>query len=397
MRTSGEVDVYNLIYMTKILLVANVAKEHVNKFHIPTIKYLQSKGWQVDVACFVDAEVPAGDNVYNMCWRRSPFTCGTFKGIKELKALIAKEKYDIVYCHTPVGGLVARFAARSFRKEGVKVVYCAHGLHFYKGAPLVSWLLFYPMERLMAKMTDMFITINPEDYERVKKEFNKKMQVEMIHGIGVNFDRLKIDNTRNVRKIYRAELHIPDEANVLIYVAEILKNKNQQMLIHTLKEMHNKGRKAYLLLPGPNHSKGEYQKLADDLGLHNYVKFLGWRSDIGQLMAASDICVASSIREGFGINLVEAQYCHLPVVAVTNRGHRAIIKNGENGYLIPMNDFKMMAEKVMYLLDNKEKYNYLANIDVTEYESEKIAATIYEYLSRFIEEKHTDVEANFRT
>lgn len=370
--------------MTKVLLVANVAKEHVNKFHIPTIKYLQSKGWQVDVACSVDAEVPAGDHVYNMSWKRSPFTLGTFKGIKELKALIAKGDYDIVYCHTPVGGMVARFAARSFRKEGVKVVYCAHGLHFYKGASLVNWLLFYPMEKWMAKMTDMFITINPEDYERVKKDFNPEMQVEMIHGIGVNFDRLDIENPKNVRKIYRAELHIPDEAEVLIYVAEILKNKNQQMLIHALKEMHDKGRKAYLLLPGPNHSKGEYQKLAEELGLHEYVRFLGWRSDIGQLMAASDICVASSIREGFGINLVEAQYCHLPVVAVTNRGHRAIIKDGENGYLIPMNDSKMMAEKVMYVLDNKDEYDRLANIDVTAYKSESIAETIYGYLSRFV-------------
>ena len=369
--------------MTKILLVANVAKEHINKFHIPTIKYFQSKGWQVDVACSLDEEVPAGTNVYNMSWKRSPFTWGSFKGIKELKALIAKEKYDIIYCHTPVGGMVARFAARSFRKDGVKVVYCAHGLHFYKGASLVNWLIFYPMEKWMAKMTDMFITINPEDYERVKKRFNKGMQVEMIHGIGVNFSRLDIDNPRNVRKIYRAELHIPDEAKVLIYVAEILKNKNQQMLIYALKEMHEKGWNAYLLLPGPNHSNGEYQKLVDNLGLQEYVKFLGWRSDIGQLMAASDICVASSIREGFGINLVEAQYCHLPVVAVDNRGHRAIIKDGEKGYLIPLNNYKMMAEKVMFVLDNKEEYDHLSNIDVSVYKSENIAATIFKCLQRF--------------
>lgn len=370
--------------MTKVLLVANVAKEHVNKFHIPTIKFLQSKGWIVDVACSVDTEVPAGNHVYNMSWKRSPFTLGVFKGIKELKALIAKEKYDIVYCHTPVGGMVARLAARSFRKMGVKVVYCAHGLHFYKGASLVNWLLFYPIEKWMATFTDMFITINPEDYERVKSDFNKDMQVEMIHGIGVNFNRLDLKEPKNVRKIYRADLRIPNDAAVLIYVAEILKNKNQQMLIHALKKMHDKGRNAYLLLPGPNHSKGEYQRLADELGLHEYVRFLGWRSDIGQLMAASDICVASSIREGFGINLVEAQYCHLPVVAVTNRGHRAIIKDGENGYLIPMNDSKMMAERVLQILENQEEYNRLANIDVRQYSAEYIAATIYEYLSRFV-------------
>lgn len=370
----------NNTHKPKLLLVANVAKEHVNKFHIPTIKYLMSKGWLVDVACSVDAKVPVGDNIYHMSWKRSPFTPKTFIGIKELKRLIEKNDYDIIYCHTPVGGLVARIAAHSARKKGTKVVYCGHGLHFYKGAPLVNWLVFYPMEKWMATMTDMFITINPEDYERVKKDFNQKMKVRMIHGIGVNFARLNIGNREEVRKKYRMKLEIPNDGEVLIYVAEILKNKNQQMLIHTLKELHDKGRKMYLLLPGPDHSNGEFNKLAEKLGLREYVKFLGWRSDIGQLMAASDICVASSIREGFGINLVEAQYCHLPVVAVTNRGHRAIIKDGKNGFLVPMNDSKTMAERVLQVMNNKELYHRLANVDVEQYECESIAKTIYKYL-----------------
>lgn len=370
----------------KILLVANVAKEHVNKFHIPTIKYLMSKGWQVDVACSMDAEIPAGDHKYGMSWKRNPFTPNTFKGIKELKKLIVDNNYDIIYCHTPVGGLVSRIAARRARKKGTKVVYCAHGLHFFDGAPLINWLIFYPMEKWMAKMTDMFITINPEDYARVKKNFNHKMSVKMIHGIGVNFERLNIENPKNVRKKYRAELGIPQDAEVAIYVAEILKNKNQQMLIRTIKELHDRGRMMYLLLPGPDHSKGEFQKLSVELGMKDYVRFLGWRSDIGQLMAASDICLASSLREGFGINLVEAQYCHLPVVAVTNRGHRAIIKDGENGLLIPMNDYKKMADSILKVMDDKGLYNRLANVNVDEYKCENIAQTIYQYMQEIIKE-----------
>lgn len=370
----------------KILLVANVAKEHVNKFHIPTIKYLMSKGWQVDIACSVDSNIPAGNHVYNMSWKRSPFTLNTFKGIKELKVLISENDYDIIYCHTPVGGLVSRIAARSARKKGVKVVYCAHGLHFFDGAPLINWLVFYPLEKIMAKMTDMFITINPEDYERVKKNFNKKLIVKLINGIGVNFDRLNVLNKEHIRLQYREQLGIPHRAEVLIYVAEILKNKNQQMLVRTLKELHDRGRNMYLLLPGPDHSKGEFSELACNLGLADYVKFLGWRSDIGELLVASDIYVASSIREGFGINLVEAQYCHLPVVAVTNRGHRAIIKDGYNGFLVPMNDSKMMANRVIQLLDDKSLYNSFANINVEEYKCENIAKTIYDCLQEVVKE-----------
>lgn len=366
--------------MIKILLVANVAKEHVNKFHIPTIKYLQTHGWQVDIACSVDADIPAGDNIYSMSWKRNPFTFKTIIGICELRELINRNDYDIIYCHTPVGGLVARLAARDARKKGAKVVYCAHGLHFFDGAPLINWLLFYPVEKWLAKLTDMCITINPEDYLRVKRCFNPKMYVGMIRGIGVNFNRLHVTNPEDVRRKYREQLHVPQEAEVLIYVAEISKNKNQQMLIRALKELHNKGRKMYLLLIGPDHTRGEYHKLAEEIGLNDYVKFLGWRSDIGQLMAASDLCVASSIREGFGINLVEAQYCHLPVVAVSNRGHRTIIKDDENGLLVPMNDYRSMAEKVLKVMDDKTLYHRLSNINVEKYECDNIAKCIYDYL-----------------
>ena len=366
--------------MVKILLVANVAKEHVNKFHIPTIKYLKEKGWMVDVACSVDAPVPFCDHLYNMSWKRSPFSFGTLKGIIELKLLISQNCYDIVYCHTPVGGLVARLAARYARKKGLKVVYCAHGLHFYKGAPLLNWLVFYPIEKWLATMTDMFITINPEDYEIVSKKFNHKMEVRMIHGIGVNFGRLDVDNYDNVRKIYRDLLGIPQYAKVLIYVAEIIKNKNQQMLIRMLQFLHDRGDHYYLLLPGPDHSAGELYEMVSEFGLSGYVKFLGWRNDIGNLMAASDLCVASSIREGFGINLIEAQYCHLPVVAVENRGHRAIIRDGENGFLVPMNDYKKMAERVIQVLTDRDLYSRFANIDLEMYKSETVASTLYGYL-----------------
>lgn len=369
----------------KILLVANVAKEHVNKFHIPTIKYLQAKGWQVDVACSVDTEIPAGDHVYPMSWKRNPFTFKTIVGIRELKKLIDLNDYDIIYCHTPVGGLVARLAARDARKKGTKVVYCVHGLHFFDGAPWINWLLFYPIEKWMSKMTDMCITINPEDYSRVKKCFNPKMQVGMIRGIGVNFARLNVANREDVRKTYREQLCIPQEADVLIYVAEICRNKNQQMLIRALKELHNNDRKMYLLLVGPDHTRGMYHKYAEELGLKDYVKFLGWRSDIGQLMTASDICVASSIREGFGINLVEAQYCHLPVVAVSNRGHRTIIKDGENGLLVPLNHYREMTEKVLTVMDDKALYHRMSNINVEEYECNNIAKNIYKYLQAVVE------------
>lgn len=364
----------------KVLLVANVAKEHVLKFHVPTIRRLRSMGWEVDVACKADADIPDASHVYSMSWERSPFTLQTFKGVRELKRILREHQYDIVYSHTPVGGLVARFAARKFRKNGLKVVYCAHGLHFFKGAPFINWLLYYPMEKLMAEFTDMFITINSEDYALVKERFNPRMSVKLIDGIGVNFNRLNIRNKDEVRKTYRKQLNIPDDAIVLIYVAEILKNKNQSMLISTLDLLRKREIDCWLLLPGPDHQNGEFKRLAEELGVSEYVKFLGWRSDVGELLATSDIYVASSIREGFGINLVEAQYAGLPVVASSNRGHRTIIRDGENGFLVELNDNETMANRIEQIIKNPSTRQMLTDVDVSSYTCEAVAGTIEQFL-----------------
>ena len=366
----------------KILFVANVAKEHINKFHIPTINCFKENGWEVHVACSGDARIPGCDKQYDMCWKRSPFTYKTLKGVWDLKKIIHSEKYDIIYCHTPVGGLVARLAAKPSRKYGTKVVYCAHGLHFYKGAPLINWLLYYPLEKIMAKFTDCFITINKEDYDRVRNNFNKKLEVRLIPGIGVNFERLKIKNINEVRKKYRESFGVTDNTTVLIYVAELLKNKNQQMLINTLKFLIDRGEDVFLVLPGPDHANGKLQKYAEKMGVNDYVKFLGWRSDIGELLYASDICVASSIREGFGINLVEAMYCNLPVVAVVNRGHKMIINDGENGFLVELGDFKKMGDKIELLIHDDSMKAKMSNLDVSKYDCNVVAKNIYEIISK---------------
>lgn len=366
----------------KILLVANVGRGHVNKFHIPTIQYLQAQNWQVDVACSVDEPIEAGDNIYAMCWKRSPFTFKTIQGIFQLKKLIAKNNYDIIYCHTPVGGVISRLAVALLRGKKPQVAYFAHGLHFFKGAPLLNWLLYYPIEKLMSYFTNLFITINPEDYNLVRKHFNQKMKVALINGIGVDFNRLKIDNREAIRQEYRTQLNIPQDAIALIYVAEVSKNKNQEMLIRLVENMNKQSNhNVYLLLAGSLNENGAYIKLANQLGIKDKIRFLGWRKDIAQLMNTADICVASSIREGFGINLIEAQYCHLPIVAVSNRGHNTIIKDGENGFLVPLNDYHAMQEKVELLINDKNLYHKMANINVEKYQSSNIIKELYHLLS----------------
>jgi len=362
----------------KILFVANVAKEHILKFHIPTIKHFKEEGWQVDVACAGDEEVPYCDHQFHTSWKRSPFTFKTFRGIRELKKILASEHYDIVYCHTPVGGLVARMAAKKARKNGTKVIYFAHGLHFFKGASPVNWLTFYPIEKYLAHKTDVFFALNNEDYDFVTKDFCKSLTVRQVPGVGADFSRLDVEDKAAVRAAYRRELGIPEDAPVLIYVAELIKNKNQPMLIDALRVVREKHPQAVLLLVGPEHDNGTVKAYAEKQGLQDTVKLLGWRSDIGKLMAASDIYVASSLREGFPINLLEAQYCGLPVVATKNRGHVTPIVHGENGFLVDIGDHEAMALYIDTLLTDPAVYEKLSSVDVSRYECHRIAKELYD-------------------
>lgn len=362
----------------KILFVANVAKEHICKFHIPSIKKFKTQGWIVDVASKWDAEVPFVDHQYGMPWNRSPFSMGTIKGALMLRKIIKRERYDIIYCHTPVGGFVGRVAGVGLN---VKIVYCAHGLHFYKGAPWVNWLVYYPVEKLLALITDAIITINDEDYKNVARRFRNGVKVFRIPGIGVDFSRLVLPPHLTSRTQLRNRYNIPDKAWVLIYVAELIQNKNQSMLIDSLKKLLQSDINAYLILLGPEHDNGYYKKYSRKMGVQERVIFTGWQTDIAQFMYMSDICVASSIREGFGINLIEAMFCHLPVVATDNRGHRSIISNGENGFLVPIGDSMQMAERVLEIIGNPGLFDRLSHIGVDEFQCDRVADTIYKLIS----------------
>ena len=122
--------------------------------------------------------------------QRSPFKRNNINAYRELKEIIDQNNYKIIHCHTPMGGVLARLAARKARKNGTKVIYTAHGFHFCKGAPLANWLLYYPIEKTLAHFTDCLITINTEDYQLAKRRF-KAEKIEHVHGVGVNTDIFK--------------------------------------------------------------------------------------------------------------------------------------------------------------------------------------------------------------
>ena len=185
--------------MRRLIIVANVSKEHIRKFHIPFIVRMRKEGWRVDVACRMDAPIPECNNAYDLPCDRNPFHGRLGKSIKLLRIILKDNQYDAVICNTITGSIITRIAAKPLRKKGLKVLYVNHGLHFFTGAPISRWIMGYPIEKALAPLTDVMITINSSDYQMAKKHL-KPGAIERIHGIGVNLERFRSCNVTDAEK-----------------------------------------------------------------------------------------------------------------------------------------------------------------------------------------------------
>jgi glycosyltransferase EpsD len=340
--------------MKKKVLFCATVDYHFKAFHLPYLQWFKDQGWEVHVAASGKMKLPYVDQKYDIPIQRSPIHKTNIFAYKELKKLIEKNNYQIIHCHTPMGGVLARLAARSARKKGTKVMYTAHGFHFCKGAPLLNWLIYYPIERVLSRYTDSLITINQEDFQLATNHRFQAGNISHVHGVGVNTERFKPVNTQLKSQI-RKQFGYKDTDFLMFYAAEFNKNKNQQLLIRTLEFLKEQVPNARLLLAGEGALLRECQKLAVQLGVDKMVDFLGFRNDIELLLKICDVAVGSSLREGLPVNIMEAMACGLPVVATENRGHRELIKNQHNGWIIEQQNAAEFADRLITLGRNQEK------------------------------------------
>ena len=314
----------------KILYVATV-DSHIRAFHLPYLKMMQEKGWETHVATNGKEKIPFCDHRHTICMERSPFKPNNLRAIKQMKQLLEKEHFDIIHCHTPMGSVVTRLAAKKARKNGTRIIYTAHGFHFYTGAPLINWLLFYPVEWYLAKYTDTLITINHEDYNRAKKKFSKRCHdIQYVPGVGINPKKFDFKMTEKEKHELRTSLRLKDDDFVMICVGRLDKNKNQSFLIKCMSELVKEKPKAHLLLVGQDELNGKYQRLAKKLGVGINVHFLGQRKDIPKLLKISDLAVSSSKREGLPVNIIESSITGIQIVTTGCRGVSDILKDYNN-------------------------------------------------------------------
>lgn len=348
--------------MKKVLIVATVVKKHIMQFHLPTLEMFKSIGWETHVAGGNDYDIPSDCNIphcdvyHQIDFERFPFHPKNIKAYKELKKIIDASEYDLIHCHTPVGSILTRLAARSARKKGTKVFYTAHGLHFYKGAPILNWLLYYPVEKLCSYFTDCIITMNAEDYNLAKRKF--KTKVEFVNGVGVDIGAMqKTDKETSLRD----KLGLKCDDIILLSVGELIKRKNHKTILKAISKIKSKNIRCLIAGEGREHEKLE--KMVKDLKIEENVRFLGYRTDVYECMKMSDIFCFSSYQEGLSLALMEAMAAGLPVLASRIRGNIDLIDEEKGGFLYAPDDADGFAEGIDILVNNPQlaekmaKYN----------------------------------------
>ncbi len=343
----------------KVLFVATVVKTHMMQFHIPYLKMFQEMGWETAVASKNDYEnpedccIPYCDTYYDIPFARLPWKIQNIQSYKMLKKIIDAGNYDIIHCHTPVGAMIARLAALSARKKGTKVIYTAHGFHFFKGAPLLNWLLFYPVEWLLAPVTDVLITINQEDHARALRKLHVK-RIEYIPGVGIRtakFRNLDLD-----RKIKRQSLGYGEDDFLLLTVAEMTANKNHITILKALALLKERGELEHIhyLICGRGEMWESLEENARKLGISDHVNFLGYRADAPELYPASDLFLFVTLREGLSVALMEAMSSGMPIVCAKIRGNTDLIDDGISG-VFSDNSPEAVAEHILSLYREPER------------------------------------------
>lgn len=342
----------------KVLLTATV-QSHICQFHKPLVEVLHEHGCEVHVAARDNLAEKNGlkldfvEKVFNVSFARSPKSKDNLHAFKELKRIINEEDYDVIHCNTPMGGIVTRLAAKKARKNGTKIYYTAHGFHFYKGAPKKNWVIYYPIEKIFSRMTDKLITITKEDYELAKRKFH--CEVEYIHGVGVDTKKIGIIPIDEKKKI-KKDLGVDENTKIILNIGELLPNKNQKTLIKAIELVVNRINNCKLLIAGNGRERESLEQLIKERKLEPYIIWLGYTTKINQYLNVCDVLVACSYREGLPLNLVEAMLCGKPIVASINRGHRELVKNDVNGYLVSPDDPQDFSEKICEVLQGHKDY-----------------------------------------
>lgn len=343
--------------MSKILFISNISyritsfvSASISAAHDIDLGFYHASNWESAKDGQVQIDEAEYDiKINNVHISRNPFGFSNLKAYKELVELIKREKIDYIHCNTPTGGILGRLAGKKCKVK--KVIYQAHGFHFYKGAPKKNWLLYYTVEKLLARYTDALITINQEDYEiaQNKLKLRNNGNVYFVHGVGIDTAQYNRDSV--TRLIKRSELGLKDNDVAVISMGDLIDRKNYDVAIRAIAEANNPSLHYFICGKGPK--ADNLKALAEGLGVAEQVHFLGFRTDIKELLNAVDVFLFTTKQEGLPRSMMEAMAFGLPCIASRIRGNTDMLEGTEGGFLCETMNVSAYAEKLNLLANDK--------------------------------------------
>lgn len=340
----------------KVLYVTTVS-DTLNAFLIPHIRMLKHMGHTVDIACRIVQPLKSelfeiSEVIYQIDFQRSIVSKKNLKAYQDIRQILKKRQYDIVHTHTPVASACVRLASRDI--VDTHVYYTAHGFHFYEGAPIKNWLIYFPIEYGLSFWTDRLITINQEDYYRANRLLNAA-HTYYLPGVGIDVNRFS--GAQVDRNNKRQELNLSADAFVLLSIGELNANKNHELILRALKILDNPD--IQYVICGIGSLQEKLAEKIDLLGLEHQVQLLGYRTDIHEICQVADVFVFPSYREGLPVSVMEAMATGLPIICSRIRGNMDLVTDGYNGYLHAPIDAEGFARSVQHLFENREEVEQL--------------------------------------
>ena len=274
------------------------------------------------------------------------------KALKQLLKVVAQEGIHIFHLHNPMGGVLGRVSALFYKDKARYIIYTAHGFHFYKGAPFCNWLLYYPIERLLAGKTNCLITINKEDYEQAKG-FKLKQPGTVVRIPGVGVDIKRFAPAAGMREKMRHELQVEEDIFYILSVGELNHNKNHEVILRAIAKLRNP--RIHYGICGIGYRSEYLEELAVKLGIGQQFTLFGYKKNIPDMLQIADCFAFPSIREGLGIAAIEAMAAGIPLITSDCRGTREYMQEGVNGYVCRSGSVEEYAQAILRIKESSEK------------------------------------------
>lgn len=354
--------------MKKILIITTIGG-FLPQFEMNDVKILMEQGYEVHYASNfanpvyeLDTELleKTGIKLHPLNIQKSPLQLRrNMRALKEIISILRREEISVIHCHNPIGGVLGRLAAVAGGPAKPYVIYTAHGFHFYDGAPLLNWLLFFPAEFLLAGYTDSIITINREDDVRARRHLAGRLKaVYRIPGVGVRTSRFAPDS--DVRRQVRKALQIQEDTFYILSVGELNRNKNHEVIIRAIARL--KDPRICYGICGKGYRREYLEKLVREKGMEHQVRFFGFRNDIPEMLQGADCFAFPSKREGLGIAALEAMAAGLPMITSDCRGTREYMEDNVTGYVCRSGRVSEYARLIREMKEHPERRREMSGV-----------------------------------